>query len=81
MPQECKESITVPIRKKGDRMDCNNYRGISLLSTSYKCPSNLFLSRITSYANVIIGGYQCGFRRNRPTVEHLFSIRQKLENK
>ena len=31
-----KESIIVPIHKKGDRMEFNNYRGISLLSTSYK---------------------------------------------
>ena len=36
LPQEWKESITVPVHKKGDRIDCNNYRGISLLSTSYK---------------------------------------------
>ena len=26
LPQEWKESIIVPIHKKGDRMDCNNYR-------------------------------------------------------
>ena len=32
LPKEWKESITAPIHKKGDRMDSNNYRGVSLLS-------------------------------------------------
>jgi hypothetical protein len=30
-----KESVIVSVYKKGDRTDCSNYRGISLLSTSY----------------------------------------------
>ena len=64
MPQEWKESIIVPTHKKGDRMDCNNYRGISLLSTSYKIHSNILLSIMTPYANEIIGEYQRGFWRN-----------------
>ena len=62
-------------------MDCNNYRGIPLLSTLYKILLNLLLSRITPYANEIIGEYQCGFRRNRLTVDHVFSIQQILEKK
>jgi hypothetical protein len=36
LPVQWKESIIVSIHKKGDKTDCNNYRGISLISTSYK---------------------------------------------
>jgi hypothetical protein len=33
LPHQWKESIVVPIHKKGDKTYCSNYRGISLLST------------------------------------------------
>ena len=33
------------------------------------------------YAKEIIGDYQCGFRRNRSTTDHIFCIRQVLEKK
>jgi hypothetical protein len=31
LPDQWNESIIVPIRKKDDKTDCNNYRGISLV--------------------------------------------------
>jgi len=36
LPEEWKESIILPVYKKGDKTNCNNYRGISFLSTTYK---------------------------------------------
>ena len=74
MPKEWKESIIVPIYKKGDKTDCSNYRGVSLLSTTYKILSNTLLSRLTPHAEEIIGDHQCGFRHNRSTPEHTFCI-------
>jgi hypothetical protein len=63
LPEQWKESITVPVYKKSDKTDCSNYRGISLLSTTYKILSNTLLSRLTPYAEEIIGDHQCGSQR------------------
>ena len=81
LPEEWRESIIIPIHKKGDKTDCSNYRGISLLPTTYKILSNILLSRLSPYAQEIFGDHQCGFRRNRSTIDHIFCIRQILEKK
>jgi len=62
LSEKFKESIIVPIFKKGDKTDCSNYRGISLLSTTYKILFNILQSMSTPYAEEIIGDHQCGFR-------------------
>ena len=38
-------------------------------------------SRLTPYAEEVIGDHQCGFRHNRSTTEHIFCICQILEKK
>jgi hypothetical protein len=43
LPDQWKGSIIVPIYKKGDKTDFNTYHGMSLLSTSYKMLSIIFL--------------------------------------
>jgi hypothetical protein len=53
-PQQWKESV-IPIYEKDDKTDCSNYRGISLLPTIYKILPNIFLPRLTSYVDEIIG--------------------------
>jgi hypothetical protein len=81
LPEEWKESIIVPICKKGDKTDCSNYRGKSFLSATCKILSNILLSRLIPYAEEITADNQCGFRRNRSPTDHIFSIRQILEKK
>jgi hypothetical protein len=53
-----KEFIIVPVHKMDDKTDCNNYSGISLLSTSYKSLSNILLSQLSPYIDEIIGAHQ-----------------------
>jgi hypothetical protein len=57
LPHQWKESIVVPIHKKGDKCDCSNHRGISLLSTSHKILSNTLLSRLVPYTDEIIADH------------------------
>jgi hypothetical protein len=54
--EQWQEYIIVQIFTTDEKTDCSNYRGISLLSTSYKILSNIFLSRLSPYIdNEIVG--------------------------
>jgi hypothetical protein len=66
---------------KDDKIYCCNYKVISILPTTYKILSNILLSRLTPYAEEIIGDYQCGFRRNWSTTDHKIWLRQILAKK
>jgi hypothetical protein len=81
LPQQWKEFITIPIYKKGDKTDCNNYQGTSLLLNAYKISSNILLARLTPYVNESIGDDQCEFHNNRSTTDQIFYILQILEKR
>jgi hypothetical protein len=57
---------------------CNNYRGISLLSTSYNILSNIFLLRLSPYIEEIIEDHQCWFQGYRLSTEDLKISRRWL---
>jgi hypothetical protein len=57
-----KESNIIPVCRKDDATDCNNYCGISLLPVSYERLSNILLSRLSPCIDEIIGDNQCRFQ-------------------
>jgi len=80
LPQKGKDSIIVPIYRKGDETDYSNYIEISLLPTTYSF-IQYFFSMLTPYVGEIIGNHQCGFRRNRSNTDHIFCIRRIMKKK
>jgi Reverse transcriptase (RNA-dependent DNA polymerase) len=78
MPEAWKNAVILPIHKKGDVSDCNNYRGIVLLDTMYKVLSTLIKIRLEAYSERVLGDYQCGFRKGRATTDQIFLLKQVL---
>jgi len=46
IPEEWDEGLIIKIPKKGDQTNCNNWRGVTLLSTPSKIPTRIILNRI-----------------------------------
>lgn len=80
VPQDMRDAKIVTLYKnKGDRSDCNNYRGISLLSVVGKVFARVILVRLQKLAERIYPESQCGFRAERSTIDMVFSLRQLQE--
>ena len=75
MPQQWKCALICPIPKKGDRRECENYRGISLLDVSYKLIARVIRNRLRTYHNRLVGEYQGGFREGRSTTDQIFTLK------
>lgn len=57
IPEEYKLSIIYSIHKKGENLNCQNYRGISLLCTAYKIFTTLLYNKLEPYAEKVIQEY------------------------
>ena len=71
--------IVTLYKNKGETSDCNNYRGISLLSIVGKVYARVLQARLQKLAERIYSESQCGFRAGRSTVDMVFSLRQLPE--
>ena len=80
VPQDMRDAKIVTLYKnKGDRSDCNSYRGISLLSIVCKVFARVILARLKVLAARVYPESQCGFRAGRSTIDMIFSVRQLQE--
>jgi hypothetical protein len=65
--------------KKGDRLDCTNYRPITPLNVANKIFAIILNQRLVDIIETELGYYQSGFRPNRTTIDNIFMIRQNYQ--
>jgi len=72
-------SLLIPVFKKGDNQNCNNYRGIALMSIVAKLYNKLLLNRLENSLDDKLRYNQNGFRRGRSTTQHILAIKRIFE--
>ena len=79
--QQWKDAFITVLHKKGDKTECGNYRGISLVSHAGKVLLKVVARRLSAYceAKGLLPEEQCGFRPNRSITDMMFVVRRLQE--
>ena len=77
--EDWRRAIIVPLYKKDNKMVCNNYRGISLLSVSSKVYVKTLDRQLRSGTESRVLEVQGAFKSGRSCVDQIFTIRQLNE--
>ena len=75
IPQDFKGARIVTVYKnKGNKSNCSNYRGISMLSATGKLFARVVLKKLQVLVDEVCPESQSGFRRDRSTIDMLFTL-------
>ena len=78
MPNDWRKSRMVPIFKgKGDVLECNNYRGIKLMSHTMKLWERIIEARLSEITKIADNHF--GFGPGKSTTEPIFALRMLQE--
>ena len=79
IPGDWSKGLIVRIPKKGDLSRCDNWRGITLLSTPSKVFCSILLKRIENELDNKLREEQAGFRKGRGCTDQIFALRNIIE--
>ena len=81
-PDVWSKGIIVPIYKKGDKTNPDNYRGITLLSCLGKLLPSIINDRITKFVenSSILFEVQAGFRKGYSKTEQTFNLKCLIDS-
>src|SRR5271154_5742036 len=73
-PKDWERGIVMPLFKKGDRMDLDNYRGITLMDVVGKVFSWILRDRLERFYEGKIVEEQAGFRKGRGYADQGYTL-------
>ena len=73
-PQNWKNSVFIPIPKKGNAKECSNYHIVALISHASKVMLKILQARLQQYVNHELPDVQAGFRKGRGTRDQIANI-------
>ena len=80
-PQDWKRSVFTPIPKKGNAMECSNYRTIALIPHTSEVMLKILQARLQQYVKRKLPDVQAGFRKGRGTRDQIAIIRWIMHGK
>src|ERR1700733_13050358 len=78
-PKDWEKSIFIPIFKKGDPRECENYMRIAIISHTSKILLKIIHKRMESTIERELPMNQAGFRKRRGTRDHIANLRWIME--
>ena len=80
-PQDWCVGLIIPIHKKGDKSNVENYRGITLLSSLSKLFTSILNQRLYEYLldQKILKTEQFGFRKGYSTIDSIFTLKSLVD--
>ena len=77
--EDWKEGFLVKLPKNGDQSECDNYRGIVLLSVPGKVLNRIMLEKLKAAVNRKLRDHQAGFRQQRSCIDQIATLRIIIE--
>ena len=78
-PKQWQTSVIIPIRKKGDKRKCTNYRGIFLISVPGKIYAKCTEKKCCEIVELKLTDAQCGFCFGQNTIDQMFALQEIFE--
>ena len=78
VPKDWECGVVIPLYKKGDRMNLDNYRGITLMDVVGKVFSGILRERLEKWYGGLIVEEQAGFRKGRGCVDQGYTLSQAV---